>query len=164
MSIAQSIPPNAPAKKSWIEAMRAFKDLRVLIMFFLGFAAGVPIMLIFSSTSIWLKEAGVDLSIITMFSWAALGYAFKFIWAPLVDAIPVPVLTKWLGKRRAWMVVSQLLIILAIYLIASVNPENASALRYMAAASVLLGFSAATQDIVIDAYRIELAETELQTV
>ena len=164
MSTAQSIPPNAPAKKSWIEAMRAFKDLRVLIMFFLGFAAGVPIMLIFSSTSIWLKEAGVDLSIITMFSWAALGYAFKFIWAPLVDAIPVPVLTKWLGKRRAWMVVSQLLIILAIYLIASVNPENASALRYMAAASVLLGFSAATQDIVIDAYRIELGPASMQSV
>lgn len=165
MSAVNPVSPNQPAiKKSWVEAIKAFKDLRVLIMFFLGFAAGVPIMLIFSSTSVWLKDAGVDLSIITMFSWASLGYAFKFIWAPLIDAIPVPILTKWLGKRRAWMVISQLLIILAIYLIASVNPENATALRYMAAASVLLGFSAATQDIVIDAYRIELGPASIQSV
>lgn len=154
----------APPKKSWIDSLRAFKDLRVLIMFFLGFAAGLPIMLIFSSLGLWLNEAGVDLSIITMFSWAGLGYAFKFIWAPLIDAIPVPILTKWLGRRRAWMVVAQLLIILAIYLMASVNPAELNVLHLMAAGSVLLGFSAATQDIVIDAYRIELAPPEMQPV
>ncbi|WP_296404178.1 MFS transporter [Psychrobacter sp.] len=151
-------------KRSWIDSLRAFKDLRVLIMFFLGFAAGLPIMLIFSSLGLWLNEAGVDLSIITMFSWAGLGYAFKFIWAPLIDAIPVPILTKWLGRRRAWMVVAQLLIILAIYLMASVNPAEVNVLHLMAAGSVLLGFSAATQDIVIDAYRIELAPPEMQPV
>lgn len=155
--------PTAP-KKSWIDSLKAFKDLRVLIMFFLGFAAGLPIMLIFSSLGLWLNEAGVDLSIITMFSWAGLGYAFKFIWAPLIDAIPVPILTKWLGRRRAWMVVAQLLIILAIYSMASVNPAEINVLHFMAAASVLLGFSAATQDIVIDAYRIELAPPEMQPV
>ena len=154
----------APPKKSWIDSLKAFKDLRVLIMFFLGFAAGLPIMLIFSSLGLWLNEAGVELSIITMFSWAGLGYAFKFIWAPLIDAIPVPILTKWLGRRRAWMVVTQLLIILAIYLMASVNPVELNVLHLMAAASVLLGFSAATQDIVIDAYRIELAPPEMQPV
>lgn len=155
---------HAPAKKSWIDSLTAFKDLRVLIMFFLGFAAGLPIMLIFSSLGLWLNEAGVDLSVITMFSWAGLGYAFKFIWAPLIDAIPVPILTQWLGRRRAWMVVAQLLIVLAIYLMASVNPAELNVLHLMAAGSVLLGFSAATQDIVIDAYRIELAPPEMQPV
>ncbi|PNK61393.1 AmpG family muropeptide MFS transporter [Psychrobacter sp. FDAARGOS_221] len=153
-----------PAKKSWSEAAKAYLDARVIIMLFLGFSAGIPILLIFSSLSLWLREAGIDRSVVTMFSWAALGYSFKFIWAPLIDALPVPFLTKWLGRRRGWMVVSQLLIILAIFLMASVNPINEHVLVYMAAAAVLLGFSSATQDIVIDAYRIELAPPAMQSI
>lgn len=165
MSAVKSVPPNQPsAKKSWGEAAKAYLDSRVIVMLFLGVSAGIPILLIFSSLSLWLREAGIDRSVVTMFSWAALGYSFKFIWAPLIDALPVPFLTKWLGRRRSWMVVSQLLIVLAIFLMATVNPVSEDVLIYMAGAAVLLGFSSATQDIVIDAYRIELAPPSMQSI
>ena len=149
----------------WKSAFTAFLDRRALIMLFLGFSAGIPILLIFSSLSLWLGEAGIDKSAVTFFSWAALGYSFKFVWAPLVDELPVPVLTKLLGRRRAWLLIAQLLIICAISIMAFSDPSLGQSYLYqMAAGAVLLGFSAATQDIVIDAYRIELAETQMQTV
>ena len=85
----------------WKSAFTAFLDRRALIMLFLGFSAGIPILLIFSSLSLWLGEAGIDKSAVTFFSWAALGYSFKFVWAPLIDELPVPILTKILGRRRA---------------------------------------------------------------
>jgi len=132
-------------------------------MLFLGFSAGLPILLIFSSLSLWLREAGVDRASVTYFSWAALGYSFKFVWAPLIDKLPLPFLTSWLGRRRAWLLVAQLAIISAIIWMALGNPGSAGqGLKMMAMAAVLLGFSAATQDIVIDAYRIEVAEVEMQ--
>ena len=165
MSAVQPIPPNSPiAKKSLSESLQAYLDRRSLIMLFLGFVAGIPILLIFSSLSLWLREAGIDRSVVTMFSWAALGYAFKFIWAPLIDAVPLPILTKLLGRRRSWILVSQIMIIAAICIMASVNPANEGSLVLMAVGAVLLGFSSATQDIVIDAYRIELAPPSLQAV
>ena len=149
----------------WVSAFKAFLDRRALIMLFLGFSAGIPILLIFSSLSLWLGEAGIDKSAVTFFSWAALGYSFKFVWAPLVDELPVPLLTKTLGRRRAWLLIAQCLIVVAISIMAFSDPAlGQSYLVQMAAGAVLLGFSAATQDIVIDAYRIELAETEMQTV
>ena len=149
----------------WKSAFTAFLDRRALIMLFLGFSAGIPILLIFSSLSLWLGEAGIDKSAVTFFSWAALGYSFKFVWAPLVDELPVPVLTKLLGRRRAWLLIAQLLIICAISIMAFSDPSLGQSYLYqMAAGAVLVGFSAATQDIVIDAYRIELAETQMQTV
>lgn len=151
--------------QNWTEAFRAFLDRRALIMFFLGFSAGIPILLIFSSLSLWLGEAGIDKSAVTFFSWAALGYSFKFVWAPLIDELPVPILTKILGRRRSWLFVAQIMIVCAICIMASSNPAlGQSALIQMAVGAVMLGFSAATQDIVIDAYRIELAETNMQTV
>lgn len=149
----------------WKSAFTAFLDRRALIMLFLGFSAGIPILLIFSSLSLWLGEAGISKSAVTFFSWAALGYSFKFVWAPLIDELPVPFLTKILGRRRAWLLIAQMLIICAICIMAFSDPALGQAYLYqMAAAAVLLGFSAATQDIVIDAYRIELAETQMQTV
>lgn len=150
--------------KSWSEAFKAYLDRRAIIMLFLGFSAGIPILLIFSSLSLWLREAGIDKSTVTMFSWAALGYSFKFIWAPLIDALPLPVLTKTLGRRRGWMLVAQMGIIGAILTMASINPVEESVLVYMAVGAVLLGFSSATQDIVIDAYRIELAPPSMQPI
>jgi MFS transporter, PAT family, beta-lactamase induction signal transducer AmpG len=132
-------------------------------MLFLGFSAGVPILLIFSSLSLWLGEAGVERRAVTFFSWAALGYSFKFIWAPLIDQLPVPMLTRLLGRRRAWLLVSQLLVVASIAIMASVDPASATdALTLMAVGAVMLGFSSATQDIVIDAYRIESAPVDLQ--
>jgi len=130
-------------------------------MLFLGISAGLPLLLIFSSLSLWLREAGVERAAVTYFSWAALGYSFKFVWAPLVDVLPLPILTKWLGRRRSWLLLAQLMVICAIVLMASIDPATET-LTLMALAAVLLGFSSATQDIVIDAYRIESATAELQ--
>ncbi|MDQ5769740.1 AmpG family muropeptide MFS transporter [Thiothrix subterranea] len=155
---------SSPVKPlSWAEALQAFLHPRVITMLFLGFSAGIPILLIFSSLSLWLGEAGVERKAVTFFSWAALGYSFKFVWAPLIDKLPLPFLTAWLGKRRAWLLVAQALIILAIVLMGNIDPSlGQDHLVLMAWAAVLLGFSSATQDVVIDAYRIEAAETRLQ--
>ena len=146
-----------------IETLKAFLHPRVITMLFFGFSAGVPILLIFSSLSLWLREAGVERSVVTFFSWAALGYSFKFVWAPLVDSLPIPLLTARLGRRRSWILLAQLMIITAIVLMAVVDPASGdSPLVLLALSAVLLGFASATQDIVIDAYRIESAELDLQ--
>lgn len=151
------------ATHGWLESLRAFGHPRVVTMLFLGFSAGIPLLLIFSSLSLWLREAGIERSAVTFFSWAALGYSFKFVWAPLIDKIPIPFLTKILGRRRAWMLCAQLAIIAAIFWMASTNPAAGEHnLTLMALAAIMLGFSSATQDIVIDAYRIESADKDLQ--
>lgn len=147
-------------KKSWRSTLSGYRHPRVITMLFFGFSAGLPLLLIFSSLSLWLREANVDRSTVTLFSWAALGYAFKFIWAPIIDKMPLPWLTRVLGRRRAWLFMAQLAIITAILWMAFTDP--AQHLLPMAIAAVMLGFSSATQDIVIDAYRIESAGKELQ--
>ncbi|HCY86713.1 MAG TPA: MFS transporter [Desulfobacteraceae bacterium] len=147
----------------WRESLAAFWHPRVITMLFFGFSAGVPILLIFSSLSLWLREAGVERSAVTFFSWAALGYSFKYVWAPLVDQMPLPLLTRWLGRRRGWILVSQAGIVTAILWMAFTDPASGHhQLTVMAMAAVLLGFSSANQDIVIDAYRIESAGEALQ--
>ncbi|MBC6428919.1 MAG: MFS transporter [Cellvibrionales bacterium] len=128
---------------------------RTVRLFFLGFAAGLPLLLIFSTLSLWLGEAGVEKSAVTYFSWAALGYSCKFIWAPIVDKLPLPLLSAGLGRRRGWLLAAQLAVIAAIVGMAFSDP--AAGLIGMACAAVALGFASATQDIVIDAYRIECA-------
>ncbi len=129
-------------------------------MLFLGFSAGVPILLIFSTLSVWLREAEVARATITYFSWAALGYGFKFVWAPVIDKLPLPILTALMGHRRSWLLISQFAIIAAIVLMGSTDPVvNLSGI---AAFAIMLGLSSATQDIIIDAYRIESASKELQ--
>ncbi len=133
---------------------------KFLHMTLLGLVAGIPLYLIFSSLSLWLDQVGITKSTITYFSWAALGYSFKFLWSPLVDKLPIPVLSRLMGQRRAWLLVVQLLIITAIIGMAMTNPAAGDqALIQMAVATILLGFSSATQDILIDAWRIE-ASTE----
>jgi len=148
---------------SWKQSFGLFVHPRVITMLFLGFSAGIPLLLIFSSLSLWLREAGVERSAVTFFSWAALAYSFKFVWAPLVDCLPIPVLTNSLGRRRAWLLFAQIAVAGAIVLMALVDPSSSQEnLLMMAWAAVFLGFSSATQDIVIDAYRIESAESSLQ--
>lgn len=151
---------NTIIKSGW----QGYFSKPAIILLFLGFAAGLPILLIFSSLSLWLREAGIDRSVVTMFGWAGLGYSFKFIWSPLVDTLKIPFLRKRLGHRRAWILLSQLSAIGAICLMAMTNPAQENLLNLMALGAVWLGFSSATQDIVIDAYRIEAADKELQTV
>lgn len=154
---------NPTKHPTWTQSFTALWDRRMLIMALLGFSAGLPILLIFSSLSLWLLEAGVERRAVTFFSWAALGYSFKFVWAPLVDRMPLPALTGWLGQRRSWLLLAQVGVVVALLGMANVDPaDSGTSLVYMAALAVLLGFSSATQDVVIDAYRIESAPPSLQ--
>ncbi|CAK8722491.1 Major facilitator superfamily (MFS) profile domain-containing protein [Candidatus Electrothrix gigas] len=156
-------PPTKDTEKSWQQTIRAWFHPRVITMLFFGFSAGLPYWLVYSTLALWLREAGVDKSAVTFFSWAMLGYSFKFVWAPLIDTLPLPFLTKKLGRRRSWLLLAQGAVITAICLMALTNPAAGhSSLVYMALAAVMLGFSSATQDIVIDAYRIECAPEEMQ--
>jgi len=140
--------------------LRDFLRGRVLVMLALGFSAGLPNLLIFDTLSAWLRDAGVSLTVIGFFSLATLAYSAKFLWAPLVDRSRVPVLSAWLGHRRSWMLASQLAIIVGLWLISGQDP--AASLGTMAAFAVLVGFAGATQDIVIDAWRIEAADPSQQ--
>ena len=133
---------------------------RAVTLLFLGFSAGLPIMLVFSSLSFWMREADVSRSTIGFFSWVGLAYGFKWVWSPLVDRMPLPILSALLGRRRAWLLVSQLFIAASLVGMALTNP--ALDLWSMALFAVLVAFGSATQDIVIDAYRIESADKDLQ--
>lgn len=147
-------------KTSWAETFRAFANRKVIALLFLGVSAGVPILLVFSTLSVWLREADVSRATIGFFSWAAMGYAFKFVWAPVIDKMPVPILANLMGRRRSWLLVSQFAIMVSLVLMALNDPQNS--LTLTAGFAVLLGFSSATQDVVIDAYRIEASTTEMQ--
>lgn len=146
--------------RTWRETIRISCHSRVISMLFLGFSAGLPLLLIFSSLSIWLREADVSRSTVTYFSWAALAYSFKFVWAPLVDRLPLPFLTRWLGRRRSWLLLAQLSIVGSLLFMAGNDPLHN--LMLTAIGAIMLGFSSATQDIVIDAYRIDAVSNDLQ--
>ncbi|MGX5173363.1 AmpG family muropeptide MFS transporter [Aliikangiella sp. IMCC44653] len=149
--------------RSWLETIQLIIKPQVLTMLFLGFSAGLPFALIFSSLSLWLNEAGISKATVTYFSWAGLAYSFKFLWAPLIDRLPVPFLTYHLGRRRGWLLLSQLMVISAIVIMGSINPTSGeNSLVLMAFAAIYLGFASATQDIVVDAYRIEVVDVALQ--
>ena len=150
------------ATRGVVEALRAYLHPKVAALACLGFSSGLPLLLIFATLSLWLREAGVERAQVTYFSWAALGYSFKFVWAPLIDKLPLPGLAARLGQRRSWLLVSQLAVIGAIALMAHCDPATDAGLAAMAVAAVALGFSSATQDIVIDAYRIEAAPADMQ--
>jgi PAT family beta-lactamase induction signal transducer AmpG len=143
-----------------LSALLVYIDRRIAVMLGLGFAAGLPNLLIFDTLSAWLREAGLSLAMISFFSLATLSYSFKFLWAPVVDRTQIPVLTKMFGHRRSWMLVAQALIFVGLLCIAGGDPKIS--LGLMALSAVFTGFSSATQDIVIDAWRIEAAEMSRQ--
>ncbi|MEZ5994277.1 MAG: MFS transporter [Hyphomonadaceae bacterium] len=143
------------AKRSTWAAIAVFFERRSLVMLALGFAAGLPNLLVFDTLSAWLRTAGVSLQVIGFFALATLSYSLKFLWAPLVDRTPVPVLSAVLGHRRSWMLVCQGLLVLGLWLISGANPTVNIGL--VAAFAVFVAFTSATQDIVIDAWRIEAA-------
>ncbi|PID77848.1 MAG: MFS transporter [Deltaproteobacteria bacterium] len=148
---------------SWKDSVYYIFHPRVITMFFFGISAGIPLLMIFSSLSLWLREAGVERAAVTFFSWAALGYSFKFVWAPVVDVLPVYFLSKKFGRRRGWILLSQIMVISSICGMAFTDPSKGESYVYlMGFAALCLGFSSATQDIVIDAYRIESADNYLQ--
>jgi PAT family beta-lactamase induction signal transducer AmpG len=136
--------------------LAVYGERRVFIMLLLGFSAGLPNLLIFDTLSAWLRESGQTLEIIGFFALATLSYSLKFVWAPLIDRTAVPLLTPLLGHRRAWMLVTQAVIVFGLWSISSLNPSNA--LIAIAGFAALVGFFGATQDIVIDAWRIEAAD------
>ena len=147
--------------RSWRESVAALAHPRCITMGLFGFSAGLPLLLIFGTLSVWLREAGVERATVTFFSWAALGYSFKFVWAPLVDRLPIPILTRRLGRRRAWLLSSQTALAFAIVITSLGDPANA--LVWTAIGALLIGFTAATQDIVIDAFRIESGPQDWQS-
>ncbi len=154
---AKVAPPRPHA--SWREAMAVYLQPRVLIVLFLGFSSGLPLALSGSTLLVWMRESGVDLGTIGLFALVGTPYTLKFIWAPLVDALHVPVLTKLLGRRRGWLVFAQLLLIAAILLLATTDPARSP--FYVAFGALLVAAASATQDIVVDAFRVEsLPETE----
>ena len=136
-----------------------FFSEKPLKMIMLGFSSGLPILLVFSTLSVWLTKAGIERSTVTLFSWAGFAYAFKFLWSPLVDKVRIPLFSN-MGHRRSWLLVSQLLIILSLILTSINDPQNN--IYVTAVCITLVAFFSATQDIIIDAYRIESIDQKLQ--
>ncbi len=132
---------------------------RVIAMAFLGFSGGLPFLLVFSTLTAWLTEADVSRGTIGFFAWIGITYSIKVLWAPVIDTLPVPTLTRLLGQRRSWMLMGQLGIAAGLVGMALVGPANLFLLSCLA---LLVAFSSATQDVSIDAYRIEAAEKEYQ--
>jgi PAT family beta-lactamase induction signal transducer AmpG len=157
-------PDTAPAaaqeKPSFLEAVAVYFQPRVLIVLFLGFSSGLPLALSGTTLLIWLRESGLDLGIIGLFALAGTPYTAKFLWAPLTDALDAPLLSRWLGRRRGWLVLTQLLLMATIVLLGLCDPTRLNWIVVFAAA-VLVATASATQDIVVDAFRIEsLPENE----
>jgi len=129
-------------------------------MLFLGFSAGLPLLLILGTLSFWLREAGIDRSTIGYLTWVGLIYAFKWVWAPLVDRLQIPLLTKLFGRRRSWLLFAQALIIIGLILMSTLDPKLA--LESLVWCALLVAFGSATQDIALDAFRIESANSDHQ--
>ncbi len=145
---------------NWKASFQVYKNPKVLAMLFLGFSAGLPILLVFGTLSAWLNSEDVDKSTIGFVSWVALAYGLKFIWSPLVDRMPIPLLTAMLGQRRSWMLLAQLGVITGLATLSMYDPKTS--LSSIVAFAVLTAFSSATQDIAIDAWRIEAMDDEYQ--
>lgn len=149
-----------PVKRSWAEALAVYFRYDVLIVMFLGFSAGLPLALSGSTLLVWMAESQVDLRTIGLFALVGTPYTLKFLWAPVVDALDVPILSRQLGRRRGWLVFSQLLLIVAIAFLAVQNPDFSPFM--VALGAVMVATCSATQDIVIDTYRVEKLETSEQ--
>lgn len=147
-------------RRSWREATVVYRHPRVVTMLFLGFSAGLPFLLIFATLSTWLREADISRSTIGFFSWVGIFFSVKVLWAPVVDRAPLPVLTRLLGRRRSWMLLAQLCIATGLLGIAFTDPSTH--ITRVACFALLIAFSSATQDIAIDAYRIEAVSQDLQ--
>jgi MFS transporter, PAT family, beta-lactamase induction signal transducer AmpG len=146
----------ATSDRGWRKVLKAFGTPSALTMFFLGFGSGLPFLLVGYILSIWLRESGSELGLIGLLSYIGLFYALKFVWAPIVDRYPLP----WLGRRRGWLFAAQLLLVAGLSGMALLGPE-AGLLMFILMAGVV-AFAGATQDIAVDAYRIEIAPVESQ--
>ncbi|MFN7445881.1 MAG: AmpG family muropeptide MFS transporter [Curvibacter sp.] len=158
--MSSSAPESSQIKPSWGASLRVYGEPATLRMVALGFAAGLPRLLVLGTLSFRLREAGVSRATIGELSWVGLAYAFKWAWAPLVDRVTLPGLTRWLGRRRSWLLLSQLAIVAGLLGMALADPQAGLAVLVWCALAV--AFASATQDIALDAYRIESAGVERQ--
>lgn len=160
-----------PKLKGWRLVAANLRQPKVLVMLLLGFSSGIPIYLVGNTLGFWMRENAIELSTIGFLSWVGLAYSLKFLWAPLVDKLDAPLLGRWLGRRRGWMLLSQIVVAIALTGMAMVQPQEGQlvlagfALDQLVVFGVLalvVAFASATQDIVIDAWRIEIASSNEQ--
>jgi MFS transporter, PAT family, beta-lactamase induction signal transducer AmpG len=153
-------PNSDTASFSWLASWRIYLQPASLRMLFLGFAAGLPLLLVLGTLSFRLREAGIDRSTIGYLSWVGLAYAFKWVWAPLVDRMPIPYFTRQLGRRRSWLLLAQFMVIIGLVGMAISDPRQT--LGPVVWCALLVAVGSATQDIALDAFRIESAEPTQQ--
>lgn len=151
---------SAAARRSWRQAWLVYLEPASLRMLALGFSAGLPLLLVLGTLSFRLREAGIDRTTIGYLSWVGLAYAFKWVWSPLVDRLPLPLLTRWLGRRRSWLLLAQGVVAAGLVGMALADPRQG--LDAMVWCALLVAFGSATQDIALDAFRIESADTDHQ--
>jgi MFS transporter, PAT family, beta-lactamase induction signal transducer AmpG len=151
---------DTPAKLTWLQTLKVYTEAPTLRMFSLGFSAGLPLLLVLGTLSFWLREAGINRATIGYLSWIGLAYGFKWCWAPLVDRLPIPVLTAMLGRRRSWLLLSQLTIMAGLVGMAMTDPKVT--LMPVVWCALVVAFGSATQDIALDAFRIESADVQRQ--
>ncbi len=152
--------PNNTNPEPWWRSLRVYLEPSALRMLLLGFSAGLPLLLVLGTFSFWLREAGIDRTTIGYLSWVGLAYAFKWLWAPLVDRMPIPWLTRRLGRRRSWLLLSQAIVMAGLVIMSGHDPKTA--LSYLVWGALLVAFGSATQDIALDAFRIESAAVNKQ--
>lgn len=160
-----------PELKGWRLVAANLREPKVLAMLLLGFSSGIPIYLVGNTLGFWMRENAIELSTIGFLSWVGLAYSLKFLWAPLIDKLDAPLLGRWLGRRRGWMLMAQIVVALALAGMALVQPVQGELMLAGVALDQLLvfgglalvvAFASATQDIVIDAWRIEIASNNEQ--
>ncbi|MCO5132333.1 MAG: MFS transporter [Xanthobacteraceae bacterium] len=158
-AVSPAPPAPAPRRTAWRDAWLVYLQPRVLVVMFLGFSSGLPLALSGSTLLVWVSEGGVSLGTIGLFTLVGTPYTLKFLWAPLVDGLRLPLLTRWLGRRRGWLIFTQLLLMAAILTLALTDPARSP--FFVALGALLVATASATQDIVVDAFRVEsLDESE----
>lgn len=171
MSAANGITPAPAARRGWRQVAANLRERKVLAMLLLGFSSGIPIYLVGNTLGFWMRENGIELSTIGFLSWVGLAYSLKFLWAPLVDKLDAPLLGRWLGRRRGWMLLAQIVVAAALLGMAVIEPREdvvqlagigVDRLLVFGAMALVVAFASATQDIVIDAWRIESASSNEQ--
>ena len=155
-------PSSTSKPPSWHDSLLIYLSPNSLRMLILGFSAGLPLLLVLGTLSFRLREAGIDRSTIGFLSWVGLAYGFKWAWAPLVDRLPLPLLTPLLGRRRSWLLLAQAAVMAGLLGMAWSNPQDS--LTPLVGFALLAAFGSATQDIALDAFRIESAQARLQAV
>lgn len=150
--------PATPKKRpGWRDVLRGLRQRKVAVMLLLGLSAGLPFMLVGNTMGLWLREGGTELTAIGFLSWVGIMYSMKFLWAPIIDKVDVPVLGRLLGHRRGWMLLAQIVVAIGLFGMAILTPQGG--LIAFAALALVAAFASATQDIVIDAWRIESADS-----